>query len=75
MQSLIIKIDQMMEYRHLIKYQNPKIRAIWIPSADNEIGRLFQGVGEGEDYGQRIKDTDAFSLFNVKRCQMQRSKM
>ena len=51
---------QMMECRHIITHKNPKIRAIWNKSTANELGRLFQGVGKGDDGGQRIKGTDDF---------------
>ena len=52
------EIGQMMEYRHLIKHKNPKIREIQNAAAANEIGRLFQEVGEYNDDGQREKGTD-----------------
>ena len=46
---------QMMECRHLIKHENPKIRTTWKTSVANEMGSLFLGVGKGDEEGQRIK--------------------
>ena len=54
------EIGQMMEYRHLIKYRNLNMRAIWTTSAANELGYLFQGVGSNANGGQKIKGTNTF---------------
>ena len=51
---------QMMECLHLISHNNPKIRATWNESADNELGWLFQGVGNDDKGSQRVKGSDTF---------------
>ena len=46
-------------YRQFMKH--PTLSKILNPSAANELGRLFQGVGVGpEGQVQRIKGTDTF---------------
>ena len=49
-----------MECRHQIKNKDPKIRASWNTSEANEMCRLFQGFGEGDQDGQRIKGANVF---------------
>ena len=66
--------DQIMEHQHLIKQKNPKIRAIWNTLAANEMGRLFQGVGKGDDDGQRIKGTNALFFVTSEKVPNKKSK-
>ena len=53
---------KMLEYRQLMRHPNPKIKQTWTRSAADEFGRLFQGVGKGQENGQRIKGTNTFFL-------------
>ena len=64
--------DQMI---HLIKHENPKIRAIWNSSEENEMGRLSQGVGERDKEGQRIKGTLILYLFTMTKCLINKLRM
>ena len=66
--------SQMMEHRYLSAHKNPKTRAIQNKSAANEIVRLFQGLGKGNDGDQRINGTDAFSSCLVQKCQIEKQK-
>ena len=51
-----------LEYRHL--KHHPKLSATWLQSYSNEMGRLCQGVGKGEQgpNKQRVKGTDTFRV-------------
>ena len=51
-----------MEYRELRKH--PHFSKIWNNSASNELGRLLQGIGEGDQgqENQRVDGTDTFRV-------------
>ncbi|KAL7550017.1 hypothetical protein ACHAWF_017143 [Thalassiosira exigua] len=51
-----------LEYRQL--KHHPKLSATWLQSYSNEMGRLCQGVGKGEQgpNKQRVKGTDTFRV-------------
>ena len=53
-----------MEYWHLMKHKDSKVRAICNISSANEIGRLFQSVGKGDQNRQRIKGAEKFFFIN-----------
>jgi hypothetical protein len=59
---------KMLEYRHLMKHPDPKIREQWQKSSANEFGRTMQGVGKNRQEGEQIKGTDTMHLimkFNI----------
>ena len=66
--------SQMMECRHLITHKKPKTRDISNTSASNEMGRLFQGVGKGDDGEQLIKVTGAFFFISREKVPIKKSK-
>jgi len=60
------KTGQQMEYRQLTK--DPEYRDTWLRSFADEIGNLFQGIGENKDGSQRVKGTD--TLFWITKAQV-----
>ena len=41
----------MLEHRHLMRHSNPKIKQTYTTSAADELDRLIQGVGQGDQDG------------------------
>jgi hypothetical protein len=63
---------KMLEYRHLMKHPDPKIREQWQKSSANEFGRTMQGVGKNRPEGEQIKGTDTMHL--IKKCNIPKGK-
>ena len=57
---LCSETGNMTEHRHLIKHSNPTVHKKSTDSAADEFGRLFQGVGKGDQNGKRTKRTNIF---------------
>jgi hypothetical protein len=56
------KTGKMLEYRHLIKHEDPEIRKKWQLSGANEFGRTMQGVGKTRSKEDKIEGTDTMHL-------------
>ena len=63
-----------MEYRELRKH--PHFSKIWNNSASNELGRLLQGIGEGDQGqgNQRVDGTDTFRVIKYEDIPPERRK-
>ena len=53
-----------MEFRQLLRHHNPKNQKTWTTSTADEFGRLFQGVGKGDQTGQRVQGTNTFHFIH-----------
>jgi hypothetical protein len=62
----------MLEYRHLINYPDPKVWKQWQISSTNEFWRTMQGVRKNRPEEDRIKGTDTMHL--IKKCNLQKGK-
>jgi hypothetical protein len=66
------KTGKMLEYRHLIKHEDPEIRKKWQLSGANEFGRTMQGVGKTRSKEDKIEGTDTMHL--IKKSDIQKDK-
>jgi hypothetical protein len=63
---------KMLEYRHLIKHPDPKVRKQWQILSANEFRRTMQGVGKNQPEEDRIKGTNTMHL--IKKCNIPKGK-
>jgi hypothetical protein len=63
---------KVLEYRHLIKHKDPKIRKKWQLPGANEFGRTMQGVGKTRSKEDKIEGIDTMHL--IKKCDIPKNK-
>ena len=63
---------KMLEYRHLIKHEDPEVRRKWQLSSANEFGRTMQGVGKTRSKEDKVEGADTMHL--IKKCDIPKNK-
>ena len=61
----------MLEYRHLVKHEDPEVRRKWQLSSANEFGRTIQGVGWTRSKEDKV---GADTMHLIKKCDIPKNK-